>query len=156
MGKYTAWVPEEEAKQITNKLIDKYHELFGHIQTDKIAFIKDCKKQSDIPIKIKSVKFPESIWIDEVYILTVFDDCWGTLEPKQRNLAVAQALCSIHKEGFGETSKNYGKIIKPDIVSYLEIYAMAGGVPNFLQNPSAVDPLASDEYEGTEKEDVGE
>jgi hypothetical protein len=136
------WTNEVDAKEIAGRLVERYEQLFRNIQLDKMAFIRNLSKKSDTPIKIYGVKYPNSIWNDHVYIMEIFDDCWGTLEQKQRNLAVAQALCSIHTDGFSESSKNYGKIVKPDIVSFMEVYVMSGGIPNYLNNPSVIDPLA--------------
>jgi len=142
MAKFTAYCEDTEVKEIAAKLIEKYPTLYGHITPDKIGFVMDLKSKSHTPIKVKAVSFPDSIWNDNVYTFRVYQDCWSTLENKQRNLAVAQALCSLHVDGFSETATGYGKIIKPNINTYLEVFAMAGGVPNWLENNQAVDPLA--------------
>lgn len=142
MAKYEAYCEDTEAKEIAKKLISKFPTLYGHINPDKIGFVMDLKKKSHTPIKVSSVKFPDSIWNDNVYTFIVYQDCWATLETKQRNLGVAQALCSIHQDGFSEQATGYGKLVKPNINTYLEIFAMAGGVPNWLENNQAVDPLA--------------
>lgn len=134
-------IVETDAKEIMVKLIAKYPTIFGHVEVDRIGFIRNLKKKSDLPTKLVAVKHPHDIWNDNTYILEIFGDCWGTLEQKQKNLAIAQVLCSIHSEGFSENSKNYGKTIKPNIVSYLEVFSLSGGIPNWLENPSALDPL---------------
>jgi hypothetical protein len=141
MAKFTAYCADTESKDIMIRLIDKYPTLFGHIVPDQIGFVMNLKKKSSYPIKVRNVSYPNSIWNDNVYIVEVFQDCWATLEPKQRNLAVAQAMCNIHTDGFSETSKNYGKIIKPNISTFLEVFSMAGGIPNWLENASVSDPL---------------
>jgi len=141
MAKYTAYCEDTEVKEIAVKLIEKFPTIFGHINVDKIGFVMDLKKKSSFPIKVNKVSFPNSIWNDNVYVFIIYNDCWATLEQKQRNLGVAQSLCSIHLDGFSETSTGYGKIIKPNINTYLEVFAMAGGVPNWLENVNAADPL---------------
>ncbi|MFA6679097.1 MAG: putative metallopeptidase [Candidatus Methanomethylophilaceae archaeon] len=139
------WEVEVEAKELTKKLIEKYPDKFGHINIDKIGFLRHLRKQADLPIKISAVKFPHSVWNDNVYIFIVMEDCWNTLEPKQKNIAVAQALCSLHKDGFLENGKSYGKIIKPDIVSYMELLDISGNVPNWLHDTSFADPLRGED-----------
>lgn len=141
MAKYAAYCEDTEAKEIAGRLIAKFPEIFGHIEAERIGFVMDLKKKSSVPIKVIPVRFPHSIWNDNVYIFVVYNDCWSTLEQKQRNLGVAEALCSIHKDGFAELSKGYGKTVRPEINTYLEVFAMAGGVPNWLDNVNAADPL---------------
>lgn len=141
MAKFTAYCADTETKEIMEKLIKKYPVIFGHIVPDKIGFVMNLKNKSHIPIKVSSVKFPDAIWNDNVYTFVVFQDCWQTLESKQRNLAVAQAMCQIHPDGFAEQSQGYAKIVKPTITTFLEVFSMAGGVPNWLENASATDPL---------------
>lgn len=143
MAKFTAYTAETDAKEIAAKLIEAYPKLFGHIEVEKIGWIRNLKKTSKIPIKLYVVKYPHSIWNDNVYILEVFGDCWSCLESNQKNLAVAQAMFAIPPEGFYESSKQYQKLVKPNITTYLEVFAMAGGVPNFLENANAADPLAA-------------
>ena len=142
MSKYTAWQPDTEVKDYIIQLADKYPEVFGHVEADKIGIVRDMKKKNASPVCIKSVVFPESVWIDRlVYIMTVYDDVWGILEKSQKGLAVAQVLCSIPKDGFIESSKGYAKKISPDIKTYMEVFALSGGVPNWMENVSAKDPL---------------
>jgi len=142
MAKFTAFSAEPDAKEILIKLIDKYPTLYSHIDPEKIGFVRNLKKKSKIPIKVSNVTYPNSIWNDNIYVFEIFNDCWACLEPKQKNIAVAQAMCALHKDGFQETSNGYAKIIRPDITTYMEIFVLAGGVPNWLENASAIDPLA--------------
>jgi len=141
MAKFTAYTAETDSKEIALKLIETYPQLFGHVNAEKIGWIRNLKKASKIPIKVYKVSYPNSIWNDNVYIIEVFNDCWACLENNQKNLAVAQAMFSIHAEGFSENSQNYQKLVKPNISTYLEVFSLAGGVPNFLENASANDPL---------------
>ena len=142
MSKFRSWEPDIEAKGIAVSLIEKYPQLFRHVDVEKVFFIRNQCKKSKVPTKITSVKYPYDIFCTHTYIIEIFDDCWGTLEKAQRNLAIAQSLFAIHVSGFEENSTCYGKIVKPDIVTYLEVTCMAGNVPNWLGNVSASDPLA--------------
>jgi hypothetical protein len=72
------------------------------------------------------------------------------MTPKQKNLAVFHIMCAIPEDGFTESANHYGKKIKPEISMYMREFAASGGVPNWMENPAAVDPM-----ERTE-EDVNE
>jgi hypothetical protein len=141
MAKFTAWELDTEAKMIAEKLIEKYPQLFRHIDVEKICFVRILNKKSTIPTKVEGVKFPASIYCNNVYFVNVYNDCWATLETAHRNLAIAQALYSIHVNGFEESSNKYGKLVKPDVVTFLEISCMAGNIPNWLNNASVSNPL---------------
>jgi hypothetical protein len=142
MSKFTNWEADTEAKEIAEKLIEKYPQLFRHVDIAKVFFSRILSKKSAIPTKVKPVSYPASIFCPNVYFVDVYDDCWGTLEPAQRNLAIAQALCSMHVSGFEESATGYAKIVKPDVVTYLNVTCMAGNIPNWLNNASSCDPLA--------------
>lgn len=142
MAKFKNWEADVEAKEIAEKLIEKYPQLFRHVDLSKVFFSRVLSKKSAIPTKTVSVGYPASIFCPNVYFVNVFGDCWGTLEPAQRNLAVAQSLYSMHPNGFEESSSKYGSVVKPDVVTFLEVTCMAGNIPNWLTNASSVDPLA--------------
>jgi hypothetical protein len=58
-------------------------------------------------------------------------------------------MCAVPDGGFSTDSKNYWKKLKPDIEMYLREFAASGGVPNWMENPDAADPMEKTEKDVT-------
>jgi hypothetical protein len=54
-------------------------------------------------------------------------------------------MCAIPSGGFDPESEFFARKVKPDIQMFMLEYAACGGVPNWQENPAAVDPMESDE-----------
>lgn len=128
--------------EIMGKLIKAFPSIFQGFDVLKIACVhtKD-KRCARNPISIKAVPYPYSVWMTQTYICEVSDKTWIELTDRQKNLAVFHTMCAIPEGGFDEQSKNYARIRKPDYEIYSEEFAITGGIPNWMENEAAVDPL---------------
>jgi hypothetical protein len=141
MARYIDYYADGEIKDIMERILDRFPPMFEGFNTDKIAFIVTRKKKAKQPIRIKSVAYPVEVFVDKPYIVESFDAAWKKLDQKKKNLAVFRTMCAIADGGFDVNSKYYGRIAKPDIVMYMREYAASGGVPNWMENPAAADPM---------------
>ena len=136
------FIGESEVKHIVEEILKKHGALFDGFDIDKILFIRTMKKRGKgCGIKVYNVKYPYIIRFSEVYVFEVFDDLFATLTPKQKNLAVFHSMSQVPTGGFDPEAKAYGKRKRPDITMFMTEFAASGGVPNWLENPGAHDPL---------------
>ena len=94
-----------------------------------------------MPIRIVNVSYPMDVFTNKTYVIEAYHTWWEKMDQKKRNLAVFHAMCAIPDGAFDEQSKTYGKKLQPDIKMYMKEYAASGGVPNWMENPAAIDPL---------------
>lgn len=141
MAKFGDWAGAPDVKDIMEKFLERYPRMFEGFNTDDIFFILTKKKKSREPIRLRAVGYPAYVVGGKPYIVEVFEVWWKTMEQKKKNLAVFHAMCAIPDGGFDEKSKYYGKKLQPDIKIYLREYAASGGIPNWMENPAAKDPM---------------
>ncbi len=139
MPKFTDYEVNNEVQDIMEKILTKFPKVFPGFDTNKIGCVFTKEKKSRKAIKILPVGYPRDVWIDKVYIVEVFNDVWGELNPKQRNLAVFHAMCAVPEGGFDPESSSYGKKRKYDYEMYAEEFAVTNGVPNWMENDDARD-----------------
>jgi hypothetical protein len=143
MAKFTDWESGKEVQDIMEKFLEKFPDIFSGFRTDGIHFIKTKKKKANRPINLRTVGYPFDVFVGKPYIVEVFAKWWDTMNQKQRNLAVFHIMCAVPDGGFDDQSKHYAKKLKPEIEMYTLEFAATGGVPNWMDNPSAVDPMNS-------------
>ena len=146
-GRFSDYHSDGEIKDIMERFIKRFPGMFEGFNVDKMFFITTKKKKSRKPVKLRSLSYPVEVFAGRPYIVEAFETVWKSLDQKKKNLAVFHIMCSIPDGGFSEDSKNYGKKLKPEIEMYLREFAAAGGVPNWMENPDASDPM-----ERTEKD----
>jgi hypothetical protein len=147
MPRFTDYYSTPEVKDTMNAIVDRFPQIFEGFDPDNINFIITKKKKSDRPIKLHSTRYPMDVFSNgKPYVVEVFDEWWCDMDKKRKNIAVFNIMCAIPREGagFDASSNQYGKKMKPEISMYLLEYAACGGVPNWIENPSAVDPLERD------------
>jgi hypothetical protein len=83
--------------------------------------------------------------MSKVYIIEVADETWSEMGEKKKRLSVFHTMCAIPEGAFDAQSENYAKIRRPDYEMYAEEFAVTGGVPNWLDNDDARDPIDSDD-----------
>lgn len=140
MARNGDWTDMQEVKNIMEKFLDRFPRMFEGVNTDEMNFILTKKKKSQEPIKVHAKGYPSYIF-GKPYIVETFDVWWREMDLKKRNLAVWRALCAFPVGAFDEQSKNYGKRLLPEIKMYTLEYAACGGVPNWIENPAAKDPM---------------
>ena len=139
--RYTDYCSDGQVKNIMEQFLERFPEMFEGFDVDSICFITTKKKKSHKPVKLRTVSYPVEAFLGKPYIVEMFDKKWATLDPKKKNLAVFHVMCSIPQRGFDPSSKTYAKKIKPEIEMFLREFAASGGVPNWMENPLAKDPM---------------
>jgi len=142
MSKFVDYHIDTEARDIVEKFLDRFPNMFEGFDAARMEFVRTRKKKAKEPVKIHTVPYPLNILCSsKVYVVEVFDSLWKKMDTKRRNLAIFRAMCAIPEGGFDEASKHYGKKLQPEIRMYMKEYAACGGVPNWMDNPAATDPM---------------
>ena len=142
MPKFADWSSDKEVQDIMEKYLDRFPGMFEGFDPSKIGFVITLKKKSKEPIRLHCVPYPLDVFCSsKVYVVEVFKALWKQMDVKRKNLAVFRTMCSIPDGGFDEASRHYGKKLQPDIRMYMKEFAACGGVPNWMDNPAAADPM---------------
>ena len=141
MAKNVDYIISGEVSTLMEEMVDGFPALFDGFDVSRIACLMTQKKKSKVAVKLHNIGYPKDVLSDKVYIVEVFNDSWKNMDQKKRNLALFHAMCGVPAGGFDELSKNYGKKKKPDYSMYLEEFAVSGGVPNWMENDAAQDPM---------------
>jgi len=141
MPKFVDYQSDKEVQDIMEKFLDKFPGMFEGFDPAKIGFVMTAKKKSKEPIRLHCVPYPLDVFMSQVYVVEVFKSWWRKMDPKKKNLAVFRTMCAIPDGGFDEASKHFGKRLQPEIKMYMKEYAACGGVPNWMENPAAADPM---------------
>jgi hypothetical protein len=142
-GRFEDYGADSEVCDIMERIVDRFPLLFEGFETDGIRFIrtKANKMNGGKPLKLRNVNYPLEVFVGKPYVVEVFDAVWVKLGAKQKNLAVFHIMCGIPVGGFEPTSKYYAKKVRPDYELYEYEFAASGGVPNWMLNDSARDPM---------------
>ena len=141
MPKFVDYQSDKEAMDIMEKFLDRFPGMFEGFDVKKIGFLMTLKKKAKEPIRLHCVAYPHDVFCSSVYIVEVFKSMWSKMDQKKKNLAVFRTMCSIPDGGFDEQSKHYAKKLQPEIRMFMKKYAACGGVPNWMENPAAADPM---------------
>ena len=141
MPKFDDFTVCHEVKDVVERYLVRFSEMFEGFDADRIGFLLTLKKKSKVPIKVHAVSYPMNVWVEHAYVFETFETWWKIMNQKQRNLAVFKAMCSIPDGGFDEKSKHYAKVLKPEIQMFMREFAASGGIPNWMENPAALDPM---------------
>jgi hypothetical protein len=123
------------------RYLNKFAMVFDGFDLDAIGFVMTKKKKSTEAIKLRTVAYPHYVFSNKTYIVEVFEKLWAEMNSKQKNLAVFHTMCAVPDGGFDPACKYYGKKVRPEIVMYRLEYAATGGVPNWMENDEARDPM---------------
>jgi len=143
MSEYTDWRQDPEVQNIMDRYVEKFPEVFEGFDPQGIH-VTMTKGRKQPLMRLHSIRHPIHVLVRRPYVLDVNDDEWQKLAPRQRNMAVFSVMCAIPQGGFDPNSDYYAKKVKPDIQMHMLAFAAFGGVPNFLENPAAIDPLERD------------
>jgi hypothetical protein len=142
MAKVTDFNVSPEVNEIMTKMADTFPKIFPGFDAAKIGCTHTTGKvNSRKPIALKAVKYPYDVYCDKVYIAEVAQDTWQEMSEKQKRLAVFHTMCAIPEGAFDPQSKKYAGKRRPDYEMYAEEFAASGGVPNWMDNEDAEDPL---------------
>jgi hypothetical protein len=129
------------------RFIEHFPGMFEGFNVDNIQVVFTKKKKARRPIRLIPVRYPQDVFIGKPYIIEVFEAWWEKMTPKQKNLAIFHVMCAVPEGGFDEQSSHYAKKVRPDVEMYLREYCAAGGVPNWLENDAAKDPMEQEPKE---------
>jgi len=141
MAKNSDWGSGKEIQDIMERFVDRFPEMFEGFDVGHMHFIVTQKKKSREPIKLLTVGHPQEVFVGKPYIVEAFELWWKEMNLKQKNLAVFHVMCAVPQGGFDEQSQYYGKRLQPDIKMYMREFAASGGIPNWMENPAAMDPM---------------
>ncbi len=142
MARFQDYRTDHEVSDIMEKMLDKFPRMFEGFDVKSLHFIVTCKKKGRQALKLRPVGYPNEVFVGKPYIVEVLEEAWKKMtSQKTKNLAVFHVMCAIPNGGFDPASKYYGKTVRPQIVMYEMEFAAAGGVPNWMENPLARDPL---------------
>jgi hypothetical protein len=151
VGRYNDWKRDAEVQNIMEEFVEKFPEMFEGFDPQKLHVIHTQKKKRGKLINLRQQGYPQEVFVDRPYIVEVLDVAWSALDIKRKRLAVFHVMCSIPQGGFDPTSKFYAKKAKPDIQMFTLEFAACGGVPNWMENPAAKDPLESTSEEMSDR-----
>ena len=142
MSRFPDWSGAPEVKEIVEQMVERFPGMFEGFDPDGIDYYSVERKSSEKVIKLHARTFPDIIGhVGHPYIVEINPGLWNDLERKRKNLCVFHVMCAIPEGGFDEDSQEYAKKRKPEIEMFMLEYAACGGVPNWMENPSAKDPL---------------
>jgi hypothetical protein len=146
MAKFVDFMSDKQVQDIMESFLQRFPQMFSGFDVSKIGFVTTkAKKKGKEPrefLKLHKVPYPYSVWISKTYIVECTSDAlWSKASKTQKNLAAFRVMCAIPENAFDEQSKQYGKVLPPEIKMYMREYAASGGVPNWMENPAAKDPL---------------
>lgn len=141
MARFVDYYSDSEVRNIMESILDKFTDMFRGFDVQRIHFITTKEKKSHRPLKLRTVSYPMEVFIGRPYIVEVFETKWKVLDQKRKNLAVFHIMCSIPDGGFDLESDNYARKLKPEIEMFMLEFAACGGVPNWMENPLAEDPM---------------
>jgi hypothetical protein len=141
MAKNVDFIVSGEIAGLMEDMIDGFPALFDGFDVSRVACVMTQRKKAKVAVKLHNIGYPKEVLSDKVYIVEVFAESWKDMDAKKRNLALFHAMCGVPVGGFDELSKNYGKKKRPDYSMYLEEFAVSGGVPNWMENDAAQDPM---------------
>jgi hypothetical protein len=141
MPRFTDYYSDGEVKDIMERIVERFPSMFEGFDSEAISFITTKKKKSAKAIRLITVAYPMEAIINKPYIVETFEARWKPMTPKQKNLAVFHIMCAIPEGGCSADAKHYGKKVRPEITMYMREFAASGGVPNWMENPAAVDPM---------------
>jgi len=131
-----------EVTDIMEKMLQTFPEVFSGFDVNLISCVHTKNKESARkPLMLKAVRYPYDVWLNKVYIVEVAEKTWAEMDQKRKNLAVFHTMCAIPEGAFDPESKDYARIKRPDYELYAEEFAVSGGVPNWMENDDAHDPM---------------
>ena len=131
----------DEFSTVAKKLVTKYPDLFYGLDIDEVRCVavtnKERPENSDKLWEVMAVKQPIRLDCPYGWYLIVHLSDWESLGDKQKNILVAEMLCSIP---VGDDVE--GKLNQPDYKGYSVMLRTLG--VDYLENPDTPDILAKD------------
>ena len=130
-----------EFAEISSALVSKYPEIFPGVDADKIQCVaivnKSRSEKKETLWTVKAVPMPIRMDCPYAWYIELFMDDWVELTKKQRQLLVADALCSIPAGG------EEGKVCQPNMKDY-SVMLRTFGVDYLKKSDSELRDLVQD------------
>lgn len=128
-----ALVKGNEYEEIANKLIDKYAIAFGHIEMDRVLFLKENEKTPKGKFaETRIVRAPYTYFSDYKFIITFFENNVVAMTEEQKILLVYHELLHI--------DPSFSKLVNHDIQDFRILISKWGScwdidpnLPNILE-----------------------
>ena len=130
----------EEFDDIASKLVNKYPEVFGGIECDKIKCVGITNKERKEGKKmweVRGVPAPLSMDCPFSYYIIIFMSDWAEMDEKRRAMLVASTLMAVPHEDEKE-----GKVNPFDLKDYITMVRTFG--VDYLDRSEVADILKDD------------
>jgi predicted metallopeptidase len=140
-----------EYKEIAEKILDKFPVAFGHIELDKVLFLKETEKAPKKYADTRAVKSPYSFLTELKFIITVYEPMVVSFSEAQLNMLIFHELLHIDVD--------FQKLKKHNIEDFRELISAYGinwdidpNLPNILDDDTTVPVIVQDEEDEDEPE----
>lgn len=138
-----------EYREIAEKILDKFPVAFGHIELDKVLFLRETEKAPKKYADIKAVKSPYSFLTELKFIITVYEPMVQGLSEAQLNMLIYHELMHIDVD--------FQKVKKHNIEDFRELISTYGvnwdidpNLPNILEDEETIVPIVVQDEEEPE------
>ena len=129
MAKNTDWKSGAEVREIMERFIERFPQMFEGFNLDKIFFVITEKAKAKTPLKVRAVGHPVEAFLDRPYIVEAFDEWWAKMDRKKRNQAVFGAMCRF-PEGAYYVLADFSELSAEDSMTFgLRLTREAGVAP---------------------------
>ncbi|MFW6007754.1 MAG: putative metallopeptidase [archaeon] len=132
-----------EFKNIAEKLIEKFPIAFGHIDIDKVLFLKETEKTPKKYADVRSIKEPYTFMTEYKFIIRFYEQVMAGMTDAQKTMTVYHELLHIDPD--------FTKIKKHNIEDFRELVSKYG--VNWDIDPNLPNILDNDE-DGPKQEDL--
>lgn len=122
-----------EYKDIASKIIDKYPLNFGHIEVEKVLFLKETEKSPKKYADIRAVRPPYTFMTENKFIITFYEPVMDSLTSAQKIMVVYHELLHIDLD--------FNKVKGHNVEDFQEIISVFGStwtiddnLPNILED----------------------
>lgn len=151
-----ALVKATEYEEIADKLIDKFAIAFGHIELDKVCFLKETEKTPKKYAECRAVRAPYNYLTDFKFFITFYENNMVPLTEAQKIMVVYHELMHIDVD--------FHKLVPHDSMDFKVLLSKYGvnwdidpNLPNILDDeedgPDQVDRSAEDDLDDDDDED---
>lgn len=124
-----------EYSDIADKIIDKFPVAFGHIEMDKVLFLKETEKSPKKYADVRKVAAPYTFMTEYKFIVTFY-------EPPMMGLGDAQKVMVVYHELL-HIDPSFEKLRKHNMEDFRELVAIYG--VNWTIDPNLINIVEDDE-----------
>lgn len=122
-----------EYKDIADKIIDKFPISFGHIETDKVLFLRETEKSPKKYADIRKVVAPYTFMTELKFIITFYEAPMLGLNDAQKVMVVYHELLHIDVD-FNKLKKHNVEDFRELVSIYGVNWAIDPNLPNILED----------------------